>query len=333
MRINNTSKSQGTFLTLLAVSFLFLNGTTQAADLKVRVLVESAEVRLRADTLSQVVGKLPLGTILESEGKVGEWFQVKLPPDEEGFVILGYIHQRHVEVVGEVREVKEAPEIKEEKPEEIYPPVQQPEIRREMAPQRKFYMKGIIGYGIGFEKVSTGYYKQYENKEDIDEVNLYPGGGVNLDVIFGYRIIPSLNAEIGIGYQSSGETAGDDSVAFHRAILTATLIHEFQSRSSIQFYIGGGPGFYFSPATSVDVGQTDIEIKYDSSIGFHGLAGVVKRTKGKSLFYFGEIKFVGLITYKWNTATVNGFPAIPTSKFRELSGNGIFINVGIGFSF
>jgi len=333
MKINNALKSKLIFLTLLCIFCLSLNVKAEAADLKVRVLVDNANIRLKADSTSPLVGNVPAGTILESEGIFGEWYRVILPPNEEGFVVTGYIHQKLVYVLEETKEVKEIPKKEKEMPVESPRPVQKPVVTRGMAPRHKFYLKGILGFGIGFEKIPTGVYKIYENDREPEKINIYPGGGINIDGIFGYQIIPALNAELGIGYQSSGSSAGDDEVSFHRAVLTLSLVHEFESKSSIHFYVGAGPGIYFASTYKEEIGDYKGEIAYVSSFGLHGLAGVVKRTKGKRLFYFGEIRFAGLIKYKWDEATVNGYPAIPISAYKELNGNGIFINVGIGYAF
>ncbi|MCP2520876.1 SH3 domain-containing protein [Candidatus Aminicenantes bacterium AC-335-A11] len=110
-------------VTLLLVFLLFFWGIIQAGNLKVRVIVDKANVRLKPSLNSQIISKVPLGAILESEGKFGEWYRVNLPPDEYGFVVSGYIHESVVEVVEEIPKV---PQIKEEKPSEVTPPIQEP---------------------------------------------------------------------------------------------------------------------------------------------------------------------------------------------------------------
>jgi len=42
---------------------------------------------------------------------------------------------------------------------------------------------------------------------------------------------------------------------------------------------------------------------------------------------------LGINADLYNEATFINYSFIPTSKFQELSGNGIFINVGIGYYF
>jgi len=42
-----------------------------------------------------------LGISLQAVGKAGEWYLVNLPPDEEGLIISGYIHQSFVQEIQE----------------------------------------------------------------------------------------------------------------------------------------------------------------------------------------------------------------------------------------
>lgn len=333
MRINSAPKRKFVFLTILCIFFLLLSITIEAADLKVRVLVDNANVRLKADSTSPVIGSVPGGTILESEGLFGEWYQVKLPPNEEGFVVTGFIHQQLVEALGETKEFQEATKKDKEIPVEQPRPTQKPEVPKSAVSQYKFYLKGTLGFGVGFEKISSGFEKIYEGDRESEEIFIYPGGGINIEGGFGYLIIPALKAELGIGYQASGTSAEDDKVSFYRGVLTLSLIYEFQSKSSIHFYIGAGPGMYFSPAYTAEVGSSRAEITYDPSFGLHGLAGIVSQKEGKPLFYFGEIRLAGLIKYNWNKATFVNYPSYITSNFLEMSGNGVFINFGIGYAF
>jgi len=36
--------------------------------------------------------------------------------------------------------------------------------------------------------------------------------------------------------------------------------------------------------------------------------------------YFGELRFSGIMNYEWETATVEGFSAIPSDEFQKLTG-------------
>ncbi len=76
-----------------------------------KVVAARANVRLKPDLGSPVISQVPKGTLLESTGKVGDWYAVKLPADEDGIVVSGYLHQSTVEVSSDAGEepVEEAP--------------------------------------------------------------------------------------------------------------------------------------------------------------------------------------------------------------------------------
>ena len=83
---------------LIAANFIF------SEELKVRVTVAKANIRLRPTTQSNIVSAVPLGAVLEVIKKEGNWYFVKLPSDEKGIVVTGYIHQSIVEVFEEIKQ-------------------------------------------------------------------------------------------------------------------------------------------------------------------------------------------------------------------------------------
>jgi len=90
------------FFSLLLISGIFgLVRPVAAEELKLRVIAADASIRLAAQSGSVVVSKVKLGAVLTSEAKSGEWYRVDLPPDEDGYVISGFVHQDQVEVIGE----------------------------------------------------------------------------------------------------------------------------------------------------------------------------------------------------------------------------------------
>lgn len=157
-------KNRILLLLLLIASLLLVIETSDAAGLKVRVIAQRANIRLKPDISSPVIARLPLGTILQTEGKEEEWYKVNLPPDEKGFVLSGYIHQSIVEVTEEIKEAPKKEEIKETMPQEATSPVIQkpgvseikqaplkrrsPQRQRRSAPSKKFSLK--TGLGIAF---------------------------------------------------------------------------------------------------------------------------------------------------------------------------------------
>jgi len=116
MRSIKISKSCFLLLFLLIIYLFFFVKTAEAAKIKLRVTVQTANVRLNPDVNSAVIGKAPMGTILESEGKKDGWYKVNLPPNDRGFVISGYIQGDKVEVIEGMDLVQEKKKVKEVRP-------------------------------------------------------------------------------------------------------------------------------------------------------------------------------------------------------------------------
>lgn len=224
MKINNILKGEVVFLTLLCILCLSLYVKSEATDLKVRVLVDNANIRLRAASTSPVVGNVPIGTILESEGIFGEWYRVKLPPNEEGFVVIGYIHQELVESLGETKEVKEIPKIQKEKPRKS-PPQKISYSAQEKNARTGFFLRGALGYGPMVNM----------NSNEIDfEIS---GGGAGAVISLGSFI----NERLLVYGEISGYTISDPEMTFHGYTSTAS------GTSAHVSCIGAGMGYYLAP--------------------------------------------------------------------------------------
>lgn len=81
--------------------FLFLfftNSKAQKPLLKLKVATEQANIRLKPDIGSIIIQQVPQGTILESSGKVGEWYRIKIKA-EELEAAYGYVHESLVIVI------------------------------------------------------------------------------------------------------------------------------------------------------------------------------------------------------------------------------------------
>ncbi|MBN1270769.1 MAG: SH3 domain-containing protein [Candidatus Aminicenantes bacterium] len=106
----------GIFLFVLMSGFIFSNEAIDNNDFEIRVIVERTSVRLKPDAESAVLAQLTAGIILEAVEKFGEWYRVKLPPDENGFVVVGFIKVDDVEIIGEEKEKKQTKEIQKAVP-------------------------------------------------------------------------------------------------------------------------------------------------------------------------------------------------------------------------
>jgi len=89
---------KGKFSKLLFLSFiiLFLFCSLYSQETKIRVIKKDAVLRLKPNNDSLLIKALPLGAILEVEETLGDWVKVKLPPDKDGIVIIGYVHNSFV---------------------------------------------------------------------------------------------------------------------------------------------------------------------------------------------------------------------------------------------
>ena len=73
---------------------------------KIQVMLEKTNIRAEPDFISEVIHQVQLGISIQAVGKAGEWYLVNLPPDEEGIIISGYIHQSFVQEIQEKKIVK-----------------------------------------------------------------------------------------------------------------------------------------------------------------------------------------------------------------------------------
>ncbi|MFQ6083950.1 MAG: outer membrane beta-barrel protein [Candidatus Aminicenantia bacterium] len=249
LKINKFCKKQMGFPALLIVSLLFLTGMTQAANLKVRVIVDKANVRLKPDITSTPVGKVPVGAVLESEGKIGEWYRVTLPPDEYGITVSGYINESMVEIVEEIEKEKppvvtqpvtREPVVREERPPRI-----EPQYIPKRAPKRNLAFSFYPSYGtVAMSDVN----------KLIDRWNLlgYEFGnlkeGLDLSLDGRFFLFPNLAFGFGIGRIGSKSDEKDLDISLKVSTIPLTLsgYYYFLPDSKISPYIGGGAGCLIS---------------------------------------------------------------------------------------
>ena len=119
---------------LVVLSLLFLSSAEAQEPIpKLKVVTEMANIRLNPDIGSAIIHQVPQGKIIETTGKQGEWFLVKIEI-EEGQEVSGYVHESTVIVVeGSPPEIIPAPEKKEEitEPEKITEEEKMEEVKEE----------------------------------------------------------------------------------------------------------------------------------------------------------------------------------------------------------
>ncbi|MFQ6083359.1 MAG: OmpW family outer membrane protein [Candidatus Aminicenantia bacterium] len=301
------------------ILLLSLAVVSHAADLKVRIIVDKASIRLKPDLTSQIIAQVPLGTILQAERKTGEWYKVNLPPNERGFIVSGYIHQSIVEEIVE--------KIPEEKPLVAPPPVPPPPALQVYVPK-----KVEIGpkSGIG---IRAGYAMPSEEKY---------GSGLKYGANFCFGITKNIAIELsGLRFQSNVE---EDPEALSKGKLSAIPIQlSIQGRFPInnQFvpYVLGGAGYYLNSFTfdedltdAWDALGFDIEEKVENTTGFHFGAGI-------DYFFTDNIALNADIRYcivktKGSWTITDQIGGTETSEdLEDLNLNSIMFGVGLKFFF
>jgi hypothetical protein len=71
---------------------------------QVRVIKENAVLRIKPKEGTVVIKKLPLGALLDVKEEVGDWLKIALPPDEDGFILTGYLHRSFAEEASLIHE-------------------------------------------------------------------------------------------------------------------------------------------------------------------------------------------------------------------------------------
>jgi hypothetical protein len=89
--------------------FLFSGWLWARENTILKVRVQTAHVRSEPDAASEVIARLSSGTLLESAGRDGAWYEVTVN-DQSGKAVTGYIHNSVVDVIaGETEEEQERP--------------------------------------------------------------------------------------------------------------------------------------------------------------------------------------------------------------------------------
>ncbi|HEX9901427.1 MAG TPA: outer membrane beta-barrel protein [Acidobacteriota bacterium] len=186
-----------------------------AQGTKVKVVVENASLRLKPSLDSEAIEEsIPLNTVLTSENKVGEWYEVKYQ-SQVGVALIGYIHEMYVEVL--VEEVPPPPVQEAERP-----PLR--EVRRPgpLLPaeygQKK--MEIFFGGGLGFGSPlnsSTDYNYHWGVTGPLDymdaagQVSHSAGGpkglGLSLAYFFGGGFGLSLRVDVNFSQKLTGDSA------------------------------------------------------------------------------------------------------------------------------
>lgn len=258
-------------LIFIITSFVIIS---QSANLKIKVIVERANIRLKPDIKSPVIGKAALGEVFEImeevKGKEGKWYMIKFK-SKEGYTIYGYIHSSIVEVVKEEKPIIEekppSPPIPPKPP--IAPPPPKPVYKPPEAVKKSFFIRANIGYGaMTYSYENNWEFTEYYETGSASEEYEINSSGILFEGGIGFYFIKNLGLELSFN-PTSGKTKGTFSVSFphpfyfnqHREKswenedlkysaqeINLNLIINFQMGEKIFLYISGG-GTYFLNVT------------------------------------------------------------------------------------
>lgn len=97
---------------------------------KLKVVTDQANVRLKPDIGSIIIYQIPIGTVVDSLGKEGEWYRIQFQ-SEEGDNVTGYVHESLVSLLESPARKREPREVSPQMPEEK----KKEESQREPAPK------------------------------------------------------------------------------------------------------------------------------------------------------------------------------------------------------
>ncbi|HPB59178.1 MAG TPA: hypothetical protein PK266_03920 [Candidatus Saccharicenans sp.] len=206
---------------LVSLAFLAFNLEAQNQTLRVRVVSEQANIRVKPDISSEMLFQVPEGTEFQAEKKEGEWFLV-LFEKADGSRGQGYIHESLVEVITPAGREQAIP-VKKEKPAAVRPveparEVKKPEARPDTG--RKTASGGITPASVlkkislsvhglltylspsdlnqAAEGVTNYYYQTFGYERQADLTGLHFGPGYGLDIF--YEFYPGLHVGLGFDY-------------------------------------------------------------------------------------------------------------------------------------
>lgn len=139
----------------LGFFFIFsIHTEAQQTSYELKVVTDQANIRLKPDIGSVIIQQVPQGTILESLGKEGQWYRVKIKT-EEPELASGYVHESLVIVISphpeeekkEIMKKIEEPEEEEEPVEPQIPPVTPPAPRPSFQPAELPFALSLSGGG------------------------------------------------------------------------------------------------------------------------------------------------------------------------------------------
>lgn len=274
-------KIQNKFLlmTCLCICLLaFIAPLCEGAIGKVRIVVTSANIRLKPGTDSTVIGSAKRGQVFDFLQKTGEWYLITLPPDEKGITVSGYIHQSVVEEV-KVEAAEQEQKARQETEEKVGTPERKsvlpptsplPAESKESIVQRPARKKFFIRMGGGYASKTYSYanswsFDLYHETGRMEESYAIDSSGFAFDAGVGFLFLPNVGVEISLT-PGAGTTTGTfmstfphpfyfdlsrektwekNDLKYSALEVNLNFLLNFSLMPRLQVYLSGG-GTYFS---------------------------------------------------------------------------------------
>jgi hypothetical protein len=262
MQIVKTKRNLVVAGVVLSLIFPVKSLQAQYTGAKIRVIVESGNIRLKPSLDSTVIKSVPIGSELMVQAKKAEWFLVKLPPDQNGFEITGYVHESVVELTK--RGVEQTPAAKREAPVRTREPEPQWEPQPRTTTRAYGRAPGIIpGLALKFG---------WQSSPDPGEFSNAWLAAVSFDFALGNNL--GLGLEIQPAVRNYSEIGLNEIPIMGFANLKAgvNLGELLPLLRPLNLFGGGGIGVQ-AKYTAVDVGEETIT-NFQTNMAYHILAGL-----------------------------------------------------------
>jgi opacity protein-like surface antigen len=324
---------KGIILLVCILLFMSLSTFTSADEQKVKITVDVANLRINPSLQSDVIAKLPMNSEVTVISKMGDWYQVQLPPDASGVVITGYIHTSVVEeattqAAPAFTPPPPPPSATKTKTQTAPPP---PPAPRQTA-TIPTYAPPAAAAAVTWPKFG------------IFARGGYGGSGIAASGGISYNVMKFLGIELSGGYFSVDEE-GDttDPNALMQGKLTTiplqfSLIFRFEM-NKIAPYIAAGLGYYLNSyeidgaiVTEWDDAGFTIEDAVDPSLGYHAGAGLDYLLTG-NLAVNLDFKYILLNPDGTWTITDQVGSTSATGELADLNFSTFTITLGIKYFF
>jgi opacity protein-like surface antigen len=295
---------------LPALAFLLV-ATVARAD-TIRVITERAIIWSTPTGVAVVLNQVPRDTVLMEARRIGDWYEVELPPGSSGADVpaapgsrprVGYIRAFQVRVEAVAPVTRPAPTAAQAQA------AQRPVLRGQ---EKTAFLNIGAGYQLGSTDLTrhlVAFKDTYAEEGSID-ANYGKSSGFLFDVVGGARVAGHISVGFGISYARHDEAATVDahvphpflfqtlrdatfttaSLSGQELVMHIPILWTQSFRSATRITIFGGPSIFhvtqdfvtnvtlnevypYDSVTITDTSQSEIS---DNAFGFHVGAGVTQ---------------------------------------------------------